>query len=67
MVGTGPTPGLGINIPRLPRLCLLGPSPGAAAAQQVLGVGVTRAQHRHFLLARQTQSLTAPSSIGVRW
>lgn len=65
VVGTGPTPSLGINIPGCRRLCLLcllglSPGPGAAAAQQVLGAGVTRPQHRHFLLARQAPQSCCP-------
>lgn len=55
-------PDLGINISGCRRLCLLGPSLGAAADRQVLGAGVTRPQHSHFLLARQaTASLPLPT------
>ena len=62
VVGTGPTPGPWYKYPSCRRLCLLGPSLGAAAAQQVLGAGVTRPQRRHFLLARQaTASLPLPA------
>lgn len=63
VVGTGPAPGPQYKYPSCRRLCLLGPSPGAVvAARQVLGVGVTRPQHRHFLLARQaTASMPLPA------
>lgn len=55
-------PALGINIPACQQRCLHGPSLGVAAARQVPGVGVTRPQHRHFLLARQaTTSLPFPA------
>lgn len=62
-----PRPDLSINILGCRRLCLLGPSPGAAAAGQVLGAGVTRPQHSHFLLARQAAASLPPFWVGARW
>lgn len=48
VVGTGPTPGLGINIPAAGG-CLLGPGPGAATARQGPVAGAIRPQLRHLL------------------
>lgn len=69
VVGTGPVPGPRYKYPGLPAAVFTRASPGAAAARQVLEAGVTRPQHRHFLLARQATaslSLPAPFLVGER-
>lgn len=66
VVGTGLTPSLGINIPRLPAAVYSAGALGAAPTGSG-GGGVTRLQHRHFLLLRQAGSLAGLSWVGTRW
>lgn len=56
-----PRPDRGINILSCRRLCLLGPSPGAVAARQVLGGGGDQATAQSLPSGQTGHSLAAPS------